>query len=243
MRKGDWIQTYTGIQFYPLDPRIEEIDIRDIAKALAFICRFTGHSKSFYSVAEHSVRCAMYITKNFREHPRHLEIKKAALLHDAAEAYIGDFSRPLKRSLLQSGITLIKEIEDRLLTMIYEKYGVTIDEQIQSIVNETDLIMLKDEADFLMYDSSVWTELQSVKKGNMPFGDIHIPWTPGKAEYEFKSTFIKVFKVDNAFPPIENKRKPETQWYKGRTATQIPINRDQKIDNLTDDNSPIDDGG
>lgn len=46
-----WIQTYTGVKFYPLDPVAEDIRIEDIAHALSMICRFNGHSKQFYSVA------------------------------------------------------------------------------------------------------------------------------------------------------------------------------------------------
>lgn len=42
-RKGDWFLTYTGIHFYPMDPRPEEVCIEDIAHALALQCRFNGH--------------------------------------------------------------------------------------------------------------------------------------------------------------------------------------------------------
>ena len=54
-RCGDWIQTFTGRQFWPLDPHVDEIYIEDIAHSLSMQCRFTGHSLRFYSVAEHSV--------------------------------------------------------------------------------------------------------------------------------------------------------------------------------------------
>src|SRR5271165_7548492 len=87
-RKGDWIQTYTGRVMYPLDPRPEEINIIDIAHALSNLCRFTGHVRTFYSVAEHSVRVS-----------QHCDPKDAlwGLLHDASEAYLADMSRPMKR--------------------------------------------------------------------------------------------------------------------------------------------------
>lgn len=58
-RRGDWMQTFSGIQFYPLDPRVEDVRIEDIARALAMQCRYNGHVTRFYSVAEHSVRVAM----------------------------------------------------------------------------------------------------------------------------------------------------------------------------------------
>ena len=52
-----WIQTFTGKRMYPLDPKPEDICIEDIAHALSNICRFTGHTKKFYSVGEHSINC------------------------------------------------------------------------------------------------------------------------------------------------------------------------------------------
>lgn len=53
--RGDWMQTYTGRRFYPLDPRPDEIDPEDIAHALSLLCRYGGHVDRFYSVAEHCV--------------------------------------------------------------------------------------------------------------------------------------------------------------------------------------------
>ena len=86
--RGDFMQTYTGKRFYPFDPRVEDIDITDIAHALAMTCRYGGHCKQFYSVAQHSVLVAEHA-------PAHPAL--AALLHDAAEAYTGDLIRPIKK--------------------------------------------------------------------------------------------------------------------------------------------------
>ena len=52
-RIGDWMQTYSGKRYYPVDPRIEDVDINDIAHALSHLCRYGGHCSRFYSVAEH----------------------------------------------------------------------------------------------------------------------------------------------------------------------------------------------
>jgi uncharacterized protein len=72
------------------NPSYEAIEIYDIANALAHICRFGGHSRNFYSVAQHSLLvCALA--------PE--ELKKEALMHDAAEAYTGDVIKPLKNQL------------------------------------------------------------------------------------------------------------------------------------------------
>lgn len=86
-RKGDWMITIGGQKFYPFDPRASEVDIEDIATSLSHICRFNGHVKRFYSVAEHSVLCS-YVGD-----PTYAFDK---LMHDAEEAYTGDLIRPIK---------------------------------------------------------------------------------------------------------------------------------------------------
>lgn len=92
-RQGDWMQTHSGLRFYPLDPRSEDLRIEDIAHALSMLCRFNGHVERFYSVAEHSVIVATAVAQVSRDSRMIL----TALLHDASEAYLSDVPRPLKR--------------------------------------------------------------------------------------------------------------------------------------------------
>lgn len=108
-RKGGWIQTYTGGKFWPLDPRPEEVKIEDIAHALSMLCRYGGHCRRFYSVAEHSVIVSYYVP---------WEYALTALLHDAPEAYITDLPRPLKYSL--DGY---QEAEDRVWRAVADHFG------------------------------------------------------------------------------------------------------------------------
>lgn len=89
-RKGDWMQTFTGRQYWPLDPRAGDVDIDDIAHHLAMICRFCGACSRHYSVAEHSVYVSRLVPP---------ELALPALLHDASEAYCNDIVRPVKRHL------------------------------------------------------------------------------------------------------------------------------------------------
>lgn len=86
--KEPWIQTFTGKQFSYFEANASMIEIKDIARALSHICRFTWHCKTFYSVAQHSVLIS-HQTKN----------AFFGLMHDADEAYTGDMCRPLKHSL------------------------------------------------------------------------------------------------------------------------------------------------
>lgn len=89
-RLGDWGITFTGRQFWPADPRPSDVDVRDIAHALALQNRFAGHTREPYSVAQHSVLVS---------HACRREHALLGLLHDSTEAYLQDLIRPLKRFL------------------------------------------------------------------------------------------------------------------------------------------------
>jgi hypothetical protein len=81
------INTFTGKRFNILDPQPDQIDIRDIAAHLSKLCRFTGSIRFHYSVAQHSYYASMFCQPGY---------ELACLLHDAAEAYMNDLSRPIK---------------------------------------------------------------------------------------------------------------------------------------------------
>lgn len=105
-----WILTYTGQKIDPLKPEPGKIALLDIAHALSNICRFTGHSSSFYSVAQHSLLVAKLCDPEYR-----LE----GLLHDAPEAYLNDIARPLKRT---GEFKFYREIEAAWWAAIQERY-------------------------------------------------------------------------------------------------------------------------
>ena len=105
-----WIQTFTGRRFYPLQPRFEDVCLIDIAHALSNICRFTGHTKTFYSVAQHSVLVSTLVGSDPLT-------QLWALLHDASEAYLCDIAKPVKPLL-----TGYVEAEERVMRVIAEKF-------------------------------------------------------------------------------------------------------------------------
>ena len=168
MKDNAWIQTFTGIQFYFLNVQPEQICIEDIAHALSNICRFTGHCNEFYSVAEHSVLVSEYVNHNYTV---------AGLLHDAAEAYIGDMARPLKKIMSQ-----FRETEKRIYKVIAEKFG--IPEVISAEVKEADTIMLATEKDNLMSpEPSPWEALNGIR--SIISTPKLIPFTPRQIEVIF----------------------------------------------------------
>ena len=128
-RKGDWIQTYTGKQSWPIDARSEDTGIEDIAHALSNLCRYGGHCKRFYSVAEHSVLVSRFVSPHNAMN---------GLLHDAAEVYLVDVPRPIK-SHLQG----YKDIENRLLDVIFEYAGCTKSSLAE--IKKIDTAILADE--------------------------------------------------------------------------------------------------
>lgn len=137
--RGDWIQTYSGIKFYPLDPMPEDILIEDIAHALSNICRFNGHTKQFYSVAQHS-----YLVSSQINDPK---IALAGLLHDASEAYICDIPRPLKNT---EDFERYREIEGQLQSKIWNKFGISFIERFDPMIHEWDMKIWEQESIDLM---------------------------------------------------------------------------------------------
>jgi 5'-deoxynucleotidase YfbR-like HD superfamily hydrolase len=132
----NWIQTFTGRRFDPIDPVEGAIVIDDVAHSLSNQCRFTGHVKKFYSVAQHCVLVSYICDEKDALH---------GLLHDASEAYLVDIPRPLKRS---GKFAAYLEMEDHLQKMIYKRFGLTTEEPAG--VKRADTALLATEARDLM---------------------------------------------------------------------------------------------
>lgn len=117
-RTGNYIQTHSGVRFYPQDIQRGDICIEDIAHALSQICRFTGHTKWFYSVGQHALICSYMM-------PEGLELY--GLLHDASEAYLCDVARPIK---YLPEMEAYRRLEADVQTSIYLAFGLNPNEPV-----------------------------------------------------------------------------------------------------------------
>lgn len=187
-RVGDWMQTYTGVQFWPLDPRPEEIRIEDIAHSLANQCRYAGHVQEFYSVAQHSVLVARIVP---REHAMW------GLLHDATEAYLVDLPRPVKRySRLGDEY---RDIETRLMGALCVRFGLAFDEP-GCVKHADDVLLMTEKRDLMPNSPAKWRETAE------PLPDQIEPWSPRRAKAAFLVAFAEI--SSQASPT----RGPDDMW-------------------------------
>lgn len=177
-RKGDYIQVYSGKQFWPLDPRPEDIDINDIAHALSMQCRFSGHTSVFYSVASHSCMVAMSVVEP--------SARLWALLHDASEAYLQDVSTPIKHDPFMKRY---REVESALQAAIFRRFGL-FGEAPETVV-EADRLMLRAEAEQLMTPcDNIWGKwFEGIPKWN---GRL-IPRSPQESKELFLQAFYTLY--------------------------------------------------
>lgn len=168
-RRGDWMQTFTGKMFWPLDPSAADVDILDIAHSLSLICRYNGQCSQFYSVAEHSWHVSHMVP------PEH---QLAALMHDAPEAYVCDIPSPLKKYL-----TNYEEIEYGVWRAICDKWP-ALPWFLPECVKTADSAILMREAEVLLGPHPApWGVDVTPANRNILF------MPPGVAEYQFLMRF------------------------------------------------------
>ena len=172
---ADWMCTFSGVQYFPANPRVEDVRIADIAHALSMLCRYTGHTRRFYSVAEHSVHVSHIVPASLR---------LAGLMHDAPEAYMNDINRPLKRSLPD-----YKAIEDRNWAVIAKKFS--LPSVLPAEIHEADVRVYLTERAVLMPPLPVYEALGS---GLSPAPVKILSLEPGAAKRLFLDRYYELTK-------------------------------------------------
>ena len=169
---GSTILMSNGAYFSFLEPGKSHFTIGTIAHALARICRFTGHTRTFYSVAQHSVMVSGIVPP---------KDQLAGLLHDAAEAFIGDVSSPLKQLLPD-----YKVLEKRVEAAVLSRFGLSA--HLPQSVKDADLVMLVTELRDLLpeHDHSSWPMSATPLKETIQC------WDSETAEREFLARYYEL---------------------------------------------------
>jgi hypothetical protein len=164
------ILTCSGDHFSFINPDAYHFEIETIAHALSHLCRFTGHTSSFYSVAQHSVLVSRLV-------PRHMQL--AGLLHDATEAFVGDMTKPLKDMFPE-----FRRIEKNIENAICRQYGLPC--PMPPEIKRADLILLATEKrDLMPHVDTQWRYLEGIDAMKEKI----TPWPPVMAKEKFLARF------------------------------------------------------
>ena len=166
------ILTVSGNYFDFLHPENSSFSIDDIAHALSHVCRLAGPTTQLYSVARPSGRGPGLVPDGDA---------MAGLLHDAAEAFIGDVSRPLKQLLPD-----YKAVEKRVEQAVFSRFGIS---EIPQSVKRADIIMLATEQrDLMAPHDDEWALTANVQ----PLSNAILPLSPSQARAVFLERFYQI---------------------------------------------------
>jgi 5'-deoxynucleotidase YfbR-like HD superfamily hydrolase len=173
-----WILTQSGQQFDLLRPTAAMIKPADIAHALSRLCRFNGHTRAHYSVAQHSLIVASLVPA---------EHQLVALLHDATEAYIGDMTRPLKAVMPE-----YQYVEHQIWLAVCDRFDIQID--LPACVKQADMVALATERRDLMPEhQGEWDCLRGIE----PMAGAIAPLPPEYASAAFFSRLMELMQSNH----------------------------------------------
>ena len=176
---GPYLQTVSGRWVNPFDPDPEQLDAGDIARALGNQCRFGGHCRAFYSVAQHSV----IVSRLVEERGGDAEDAFAALMHDATEAYLGDMPHPLKhRSALGAAF---KAAEAHLEQVLHARFRIKAD---VPEIKAADRALLATERRAFSAETWHWPELDGVEPLDLEL----TAWSPDEAARAFAERYAEL---------------------------------------------------
>jgi len=183
----------SGRYFHFNDPSNSEFTIEDVAHGLSHVCRFGGHCREFYSVAQHSMIASCIVPENWA---------LRTLMHDAHEAFIGDMPSPLK-VLLPDYRRIESEIQAAVLARFGIPFGIGRDGQVVlgGWVKQADLILLATERRDLMPEGPAGDDEWACLQGIRPL-DIRIePMSPHIAREKFLQRWHQLTRPQNADTP------------------------------------------
>lgn len=191
-RLGSWSQSYSGTQYWILDPLAEEVNLVDIVVGLANASRYRGQTQFFYSVLTHCVLVSRAVEKLALERGWSLAAAKEAsleaLLHDASEAYLGDVARPLKRTRTMKKYCKLEKVWE---ATIRERFSIRSSSQSHALVDECDKRIVLDEVKAIMRDPDMWR--RNGRYLDLKPLDIEIPeWSIEDSQIEFYKRYYEL---------------------------------------------------
>lgn len=165
----DFIQTYTGRAFWPLKPTADALSVIDIAHALSNQCRYTGHVRHFYSVAQHCVLLAEHVAAHGGTPMDCYQM----LHHDDPEAYLVDIARPVKQFMPEY------RVWDHAIDDVIRKWLGLEFVKRPDFIDELDSRIIVDERAALLGGTLDWGHRME------PIGITIEKWSPEKAEQAF----------------------------------------------------------
>lgn len=183
-----YIHTFWHKKYRAGWPLAEDVCIEDIAHALSHLCRFTGHVRTFYSVAEHSVRVSYLCAEQHQ---------LWGLLHDAAESFIGDMNRPLKYS---PGLESFREYENNNSRVIMASFGLGTKEPAEVKAADNRLLVTEQRDLMWGYTSGGSTQKIALAEPSAnstlariePLPEVIEPWSPEEARRVFLMRFYEL---------------------------------------------------
>lgn len=147
-RRGTWVQTFTGRDFWPLAVKPDDIHIMDIAVGESRECRYGKQTLRFYSVAEHSVIVSRLVGIAARaagfDEDIVIELEREGLLHDSDEGYLPDMPRPMK---YDPGFNLGPFVAagKAIQAAVFERFGVSSSVESHAMIDTIDKRLVIDE--------------------------------------------------------------------------------------------------
>ena len=181
LNRGEML-TWSGHMIHLDCPSVEKIYLEDISHPLSQLCRYSGGTVIFYSVAQHSLNAYRLSREFYYDEKTQLYL----LLHDASEAYLSDLPTPVKK-LLPGYL----EMEGRLMESIHHHFGLEVpDPHYQRMIDMVD-------SDLLAYEiPALIPNLEEIKP-DIPLLDIELDFQvrdPDRVRLEFEETVKKLVK-------------------------------------------------
>lgn len=180
-----FMKTYTGKTFFVTEPERTDFNISDVAHALSNLCRFGGHTKHFYSVAQHAIMVSDIVGSLTDNDP---SLMLWGLMHDATEAYMIDLPTPIKNVMPQ-----YRKREDKLMDLLIVAFKLPPHgeaKQLPEVVKKADRVALVTEARQLMRRGvSDWSvEYKTLK----PYKVLISNMTPSEAKTAFLTRYSEL---------------------------------------------------